>query len=115
MAKNGNQKLAVDTLGALWATADWDTDPAWDFNSAANDTPEQPYALWNSTVERSRVRLNAALAGGVLDQVVHLSGPDGRHLSLRRLLCDLIEEYGRHTRKFLRWMAPKCNRPRLSS
>ena len=23
--------------------------------------------------------------------------PDGRHLSLRRLVCDLIEEYGRHT------------------
>jgi hypothetical protein len=24
-------------------------------------------------------------------------GPDGRHANLRRLLCDLIEEYGRHT------------------
>jgi Protein of unknown function (DUF664) len=24
-------------------------------------------------------------------------GPDGRHASLRRLLCDLIEEYGWHT------------------
>ena len=23
--------------------------------------------------------------------------PDGRHASLRRLVCDLIEEYGRHT------------------
>jgi MFS family permease len=28
---------------------------------------------------------------------VHLATPDGRHASLRRLLCDLIEEYGRHT------------------
>jgi hypothetical protein len=29
--------------------------------------------------------------------LVHISAPDGRHASLRRLLCDLIEEYGRHT------------------
>ena len=28
---------------------------------------------------------------------MHLAGPDGRHASLRRLVCDLIEEYGRHT------------------
>jgi hypothetical protein len=27
----------------------------------------------------------------------HLSGPDGRHAGLRRLLCDLIEDYGRRT------------------
>ena len=39
----------------------------------------------------------AALADGGLDQLVHVSWPDGRHASLRRLVCDLIEEYGRHT------------------
>ncbi|HUC21458.1 MAG TPA: DUF664 domain-containing protein, partial [Streptosporangiaceae bacterium] len=32
-----------------------------------------------------------------LDQSVHWADPDGRHASLRRLVCDLIEEYGRHT------------------
>jgi hypothetical protein len=90
-------KLSGAPLGAPWDTADWDTDPDWDFNSAANDTPEQLYALWGSTVERSRARLDVALADGGLDQLVHLSWPDGRHASLRRLLCDLIEEYGRHT------------------
>jgi hypothetical protein len=90
-------KLSGTPLGAPWDTADWDTDPDWDFNSAANDTPEQLYARWDSTVERSRARLDAALADGGLDQLVHLSRSDGRHLSLRRLLCDLIEEYGRHT------------------
>ena len=42
-------------------------------------------------------RLDAALADGGLDQLVHVSWPDGRHASLRRLVCDLIEEYGRHT------------------
>jgi hypothetical protein len=37
------------------------------------------------------------LADGGLDQLVHLSWPDGRHASLRRLMRDLIEEYGQHT------------------
>jgi hypothetical protein len=48
-------------------------------------------------VERSRARLGAPLADGGLGQLVHLSRSGGRHLSLRRLLRDLIEEYGRHT------------------
>jgi hypothetical protein len=34
---------------------------------------------------------------GGLDQLVHPSRPDGSRASLRRLLCDMIEEYGRHT------------------
>jgi hypothetical protein len=37
------------------------------------------------------------LADGGLDQLVHVASPDGEHASLRRLVCDLIEEYGRHT------------------
>jgi Protein of unknown function (DUF664) len=123
-------KLSGVPLGAPWDTPDWDTDPDWDFTSAANDTPDQLYALWDSTVQRSRARLDAALANGGLDQLVHLCWPGGRHLSLRRLLCDLIEEYGRHTghADLLReavdglvgedppagWH-PQSNRPRLSS
>jgi site-specific DNA recombinase len=53
--------------------------------------------LWDGAVERSRERLNAALANGGLDQSVRFTHPDSRHASLRRLVCDLIEEYGRHT------------------
>jgi len=90
-------KLSGAPIGPPWDSAPWDADPDWDFNSAANDTPEQLYALWDSTIERSRARLDAALAEGGLDQLVHLSWPGGRRLSLRRLVCDLIEEYGRHT------------------
>jgi hypothetical protein len=90
-------KLAGAPMGAPWDTADWDSDPDWDFSSAAHDTPAQLYGLWDSTVERSHVRLDTALARGGLDQLVHLATPDGRHASLRRLVCDLIEEYGRHT------------------
>jgi hypothetical protein len=88
-------KLRGEPLGPPWDGADGGID--WEFTSAASDTPEQLYALWDGAVERSRARLDAAVADGGLDQPVHVSWPDGRHASLRRLVCDLIEEYGRHT------------------
>ena len=90
-------KLRGEPLGDAWEAADFDSDPDWEFSSADGDTPEQLYALWDDAVERSRATLRAALADGGLDQPVHASWPDGRHASLRRLVCDLIEEYGRHT------------------
>lgn len=90
-------KLSGAPVSPPWDTVDWRADPEWDFTSAAADTPAQLYRLWDTTVDRSRAKLHAALADGGLDQLVHLHWPDGRHLSLRRLICDLIEEYGRHT------------------
>jgi Protein of unknown function (DUF664) len=90
-------KLSGAPIGAPWEGADWDGDNDWEFTSAADDTPERLYELWDGAVERSRARLNAALANGGLDQSVHFADPDGRHANLRRLVCDLIEEYGRHT------------------
>jgi hypothetical protein len=90
-------KLSGDPPGGPWAEVDWDAEPDWEFSSAARDTPEQLYRLWDGAVERSRARVEAALAQGGLDQLVHASGPDDRHASLRRLVCDLLEEYGRHT------------------
>ncbi len=90
-------KLRGEPAGAPWDTAGGDGDDEWEFTSAAGDSPEQLYALWDGAVERSRARLGAALADGGLDQFAHVFSPDGRHASLRRLVCDLIEEYGRHT------------------
>ncbi|BCB89054.1 mycothiol transferase [Phytohabitans suffuscus] len=91
------RELSGAPFSAPWDTGGWDSDPDWDFTSAAGDTPAELYALWDGTVERSRARLDAALAAGGLDQLAHLRWPDGRQVSLRRLLCDLVEEYGRHT------------------
>jgi Protein of unknown function (DUF664) len=90
-------KLSGAPIGAPWEGTDWDGDNDWEINSAADDTPEQLYDLWDSAVDRSRARLNAALASGGMDQSVHLADSGGHHASLRRLVCDLIEEYGRHT------------------
>src|SRR5258705_6433041 len=46
-------KLTGEPLGAPWDATGWDTDPDWEFSSAANDPPEQLYALWDRAVERS--------------------------------------------------------------
>ena len=90
------QKLSGAPVGEPWESL-WDGTDDWEFTSAANDTPGRLYTFWDDAVERSRARLDAAMARGGLDQLVHVSSPDGEHASLRRLLCDLIEEYGRHT------------------
>jgi hypothetical protein len=89
-------KLSGAPRSAPWDGAPWDADPDWDFTSATGDSPDELYALWDSTVARSRATLAAAIADGGLDQPVRI-GADGRHANLRRLVCDLIEEYGRHT------------------
>jgi len=90
-------KLNGQPVGAPWEGTGWDGSKDWELTFAAGDPPEQLYALWDGAVERSRARLAAALTDGGLDRLVHLAWPDGRHASLRRLVCDLIEEYGRHT------------------
>ena len=69
----------------------------WVFVSAADDSPEELYALWDDAVATARVRIADAIADGGLDQPVHIADDDGQHASLRRLIFDLVEEYGRHT------------------
>jgi Protein of unknown function (DUF664) len=83
-------------IGAPWESIHDGTDD-YEFRTAADDSPEELYALWDGAVERCRSRVDAALAEGGLDLPVNASAPDGRHASLRRLLFDLVEEYGRHT------------------
>ncbi len=89
-------RLLGRTPAAPWDTVDWDADPDWEWLSAAHDTPEQLYGLWQDTVRRSRSVLAEALADGGLDQLCRRTWPDGRSPSLRRLLIDLVEEYARH-------------------
>ncbi|HZC69166.1 MAG TPA: DUF664 domain-containing protein [Jatrophihabitans sp.] len=91
-------RMRGEPIGAPWEELGWDGRGSWAFTFAAQDmSPAELYALWDGAVERSHKRLDAAIADGGLDQLVHLAWPDGRHASLRRLVCDLIEEYGRHT------------------
>lgn len=71
--------------------------PDWEFVSAADDSPEDLYALWDGAVARSRARFAAAVAERGLAAPSALAWPDGSRMSIRRLVCDQIEEYGRHT------------------
>lgn len=52
--------------------------------------------MYDGAVRRSHERVAAALANGGLDQPAHIQSGDRGHFSLRRLLFDLLEEYGRH-------------------
>jgi hypothetical protein len=90
-------KLTGEPLGSPWADAGWDGSDDWEFESAADDGPEQLYDLYDGAVERARRRVAAAVEQGGLDQEVDASGAGGQHANLRRLVCDLVEEYGRHT------------------
>ena len=79
-----------------WDTVDWDVDPDWDWHSAAEDSPEQLFALWQDAVARSRSLVAEALADGGLERLARRTWPDGRAPSLRWILFHLIEECARH-------------------
>lgn len=92
-----NEKLRHEALGEPWTSMERDGSDDWDFRSAVEDSPDSLYELYDGSVRRARRRIAAALRDGGLDQHVLASWPDGTHANLRRLLFDLVEEYGRHT------------------
>jgi hypothetical protein len=92
---NFSRDLAGRGLGEPWNAVDWSAHPDWEWQSAGDDPPEELYALWGDAVARSRSALVTALASGGPEQA--FSAPGGRRQTLRRLLVDMVEEYGRHT------------------
>jgi hypothetical protein len=68
----------------------------WQFQILAGESAAELYALWDRAAERSRERLATMLGAGGLDEPGGLEF-DGVRPSKRRHVCDLIEEYGRHT------------------
>ncbi|MDQ3549332.1 MAG: DinB family protein [Chloroflexota bacterium] len=81
-----------------WNTVDWDADHDWDWRSAADDSPEQLYALWRDAVVRSRSLFAEALAGGGGPEQpgTRITNTRGERPSLRYILINMIEEYARH-------------------
>lgn len=90
------RRMAGRELGPPWDGVDWDVDQDWEWHSAADDSPEQLYGLWNAAVGRSRAVIAQLLLDGGLEQSARRGWPDGRTPNLRRCLVDLIEEYARH-------------------
>jgi uncharacterized damage-inducible protein DinB len=81
---------------APWDRVDWKADPDWEWRTAADDSPEQLFALWQAAVDQSRDLVADALAGGGLDRLAVRTWPDGNAPSLRWILVHMIEEYARH-------------------
>src|SRR3954463_5955630 len=90
-------KLSGADMDEAWRDNGWDVDDDWEFSSAADDSPEYLYALYDGAAARARQRVAAALAEGGLDQEVAAADGDGHHANLRRLLLDMVEEDGRPT------------------
>ncbi len=88
-------RLGGQPYGAPWDSVDWAANPDWPWTSAADDSAEELYAIWQQAVSRSRAAVDEALANGGLDQLaMHTGWSDPP--SLRRQLIDIIEEYARH-------------------
>jgi uncharacterized damage-inducible protein DinB len=66
-----------------WDAVDWDADQDWEWHSAARDTPEQLFTLWQDAAARSRTLVAEALADGGLDQL-----PRRTRSSVRHPACD---------------------------
>ncbi|MFC8598135.1 DinB family protein [Isoptericola sp. NPDC057191] len=87
---------------APFDTADWAADADWEWHSAADDTPQELRALFDTAVTASDRALDAALdapvAPGPLDRtsVVESRRPGEGTFSLRWILVHLVEEYARH-------------------
>jgi hypothetical protein len=84
-------------MDSVWDDNGWDDDPDWELGSAVDDPPEKLYDLYDHAVGRARGHVAAAIADGGLAGPVRRTSPSGEPASLRRLLFDMVEEYGRHT------------------
>jgi Protein of unknown function (DUF664) len=92
---NFTRDLAGLTLPEPWAsmTPDERSDVVW--RSADDDEADVLYRLWEQAVERSRAAVREALRSGGIHMTYKVR--PGEPCTLRRLLVDFIEEYGRHT------------------
>jgi hypothetical protein len=93
---NFTRDLAGSDLPEPWSRVDPSVRADWVFNSADDDAPEVLYGLWYQAVDRSRRAVQGVFDQGRDAASTYASG--GRHVAtVRRLLVDMIEEYGRHT------------------
>lgn len=76
-----------------WVGVDWDSDPNWEFRTAAELGPGQVLQRYRQACERSR----QVVAGpDDLGQLSVLPRRGGRHFSLRWVMLHLLEETARH-------------------
>jgi uncharacterized damage-inducible protein DinB len=91
-----SQWLHGNAPASPWDTLDEDSDPDWEFSSAAEDSPEELRTLWQDAVDRSRALVGEALAAGGMGQPAKRAFKTGESPSLRWIVVHMIEEYARH-------------------
>ncbi len=78
-----------------WVGIDWESDPDWEFHTAASDSPEALFALLDDAIAASDRILDEA--GDNLDlQALVQSRHTGEPFDLRWILIHMVEEYARH-------------------
>jgi hypothetical protein len=90
-------KLRGEELVEPWRSMGWDGSNEWEFDRPGSMSAADLYAAYDEAVLRADDRIEEALAEGGLDLVAHVDDGNGNHPRLRRLLFDMLEEYGRHT------------------
>jgi uncharacterized damage-inducible protein DinB len=92
-----NQVFGGGVEKPSWFDAIDDDEDDWSFQMAADASREQLFGWFDQSIRVSDQVIAAALAGP--DGLGALSAEtidDGQHVSLRWILCHLIEEYARH-------------------
>jgi len=76
-------------------TADWD-DEDFHLRVEDDDTAASLERLFRESVAQGQALIDEAVAAGGLDFATQVDDGEGHHANLRRLVYDMIEEYGRH-------------------
>jgi hypothetical protein len=90
-------KVAGRPMPSVWDGNGWDGDDDWEFSSAAEQSAAELYGLYEGAVDRARDVVRATLDERGLDGSSAVTLEDGTRATVRRILFDLLEEYGRHT------------------
>jgi uncharacterized damage-inducible protein DinB len=90
------ERLRNQDSRAPWNAIDWESDPDWEWRTAADDSPGELRAQWSTSVAYANAMVDEALGEDGVDQLAQRKWPDGRAPSLRWILCHMIEEYARH-------------------
>lgn len=97
-----SEHFADASLVPPFDTAPWDEDTDWDWHSAARDTPEELFAVFDRSIGESRRIVAEALDPGGptgatgLDRRAARLLHDRDRVTLRWILVHLIEEYAQH-------------------
>ncbi len=91
-----NHWLTGRDRAAPWNSVDWKATRDWDFDSAADDPPEELHALWMTSVRRSQAAIAAAMAQDGFDTAAVREWSEGGRPTLRWIVLHMIEEYARH-------------------